>query len=224
VTSSSRSRDVTPDGSPVEVYRRLPPLGEPEVIAAAVPPGSELLELGCGAGRLTHPLIELGYRVTAVDESAAMLAHVRGAVTVQADIRGLDLGRRFDAVLLASHFVNAPDDDERSELLRVCARHVTAEGCALVECYPPELDWTAAVGRERAHGPVVIRVAAAERAGARVAATVEYEVDGMRWRQPFEAEMLDEPALRSSLERAGLQFDRWLDRERGWFAARLARA
>jgi hypothetical protein len=172
---------------------------------------------------VTHPLVSLGFRVTAVDESAAMLAHVRGAATVRADVRALDLGRRFDAVLLASHFVNVPDEDERSALLGVCARHVTAEGWVLVECYPPELDWEAAVGRERRHGPVTIRVAAAERAGTSIAATVEYEVDGMQWRQPFEAEMLDEPALRDSLERAGLQFDRWLDRERGWFAARLSR-
>jgi SAM-dependent methyltransferase len=165
------STDVTPDGSPVEVYRRLPPLGEPELIAAAVQPGSELLELGCGAGRVTHPLVSFGYRVTAVDESAAMLAHVRGAATVRADVRALDLGRRFDAVLLASHFVNVPDEDERSALLGVCARHVTAEGWVLVECYPPELDWEAAVGGERRHGPVTIRVAAAERAGTSIAAT-----------------------------------------------------
>ncbi len=41
--------------------------------------GASILELGCGAGRVTHPLVALGHPVVAVDESPEMLAHVRGA-------------------------------------------------------------------------------------------------------------------------------------------------
>jgi SAM-dependent methyltransferase len=217
----SRS-DVAPDGSPVEVYRRLPPLGEPELVSAVLPAGCEILELGCGAGRLTHRLLELGHRVTAVDESAAMLAHVRGAVTIQADIRALDLGRRFTAVLLASHFVNAPNGGERSAVLDACARHVTDDGAVVVQCYPPDFDWEGSVGREQTREPVTIRVETARRVGTRLAATVEYRVDERRWRQSFEAEILDEEALRASLRRAGLAFTRWLDGEHAWLEARLA--
>ena len=44
--------------------------------------------------------------MTAVDNSAEMLAHVRGAETVLADIEELDLGRGFDAATL-----QAADDD-----------------------------------------------------------------------------------------------------------------
>jgi SAM-dependent methyltransferase len=206
----------------VDVYRRLPSLGEPELVSAALPPRSAILELGCGAGRMTHRLLELGHAVTAVDESPAMLAHVRGAETVEADIRRVDLGRRFPAVLLASHFVNTPDPEERSALLGVCARHVTDDGSVLAESYPPDYDWDAAVGRLRRHGAVTILVTAAHRVGDRVAATIDYEVGGTRFRQDFEAEMLDEGALRESLSRAGLRFARWLDRERGWLEARRA--
>jgi hypothetical protein len=50
---------VAPDGSPVLVYRRLWPGDEPEVIRAAVPSGAHILELGAGAGRITHPLVGL---------------------------------------------------------------------------------------------------------------------------------------------------------------------
>ncbi|WP_206784385.1 bifunctional 2-polyprenyl-6-hydroxyphenol methylase/3-demethylubiquinol 3-O-methyltransferase UbiG [Amycolatopsis sp. MtRt-6] len=80
--------EVTADGSPVDVYLLLPP-------------NASILELGSGAGRVTHPLLDLGHEVVAVDDSASMLAHVR-AETVCARIGNLDLGRTFDAVLLGS--------------------------------------------------------------------------------------------------------------------------
>lgn len=48
----------------------------------------------------------LGHPVTAVDQSAAMLAQVQGAETMLADIGTLDLGRTFPAVLLASQLIN----------------------------------------------------------------------------------------------------------------------
>jgi SAM-dependent methyltransferase len=87
--------DVTADGSPVEVYLLLPPGDEPEIVHAAIPRGASILELGSGAGRVTHPLLALGHEVVAVDDSPSMLAHVR-AETVCARIGDLDLGRTFD--------------------------------------------------------------------------------------------------------------------------------
>jgi hypothetical protein len=41
---------------------------------------------------MTHPLIERGFAVTAVDESAEMLERVRGARTICSPIEELDLG------------------------------------------------------------------------------------------------------------------------------------
>jgi SAM-dependent methyltransferase len=79
-----------PGGSPVELYALAPPEGEPEIVHAAVPSGAAILELGCGAGRITHRLVELGHPVVGVDQSPEMLAHVRGAETVLADIETLD--------------------------------------------------------------------------------------------------------------------------------------
>jgi len=62
-------------------------MGEPEIVHAAVPPGASILELGAGAGRVTHPLVALGHPVVAVDESAEMLARIRGAETVRGGSR-----------------------------------------------------------------------------------------------------------------------------------------
>ncbi len=125
--------DITPDGCAVDRYLRLPVDNEPDVIAAAVPPPATLLELGCGAGRVTRALVERGYAVTAVDESQAMLDHVEGARTVRGPIEALELGRTFDVVLLGSFLVHAGDPAVRQALLRTCRRHVAAAGAVLIQ-------------------------------------------------------------------------------------------
>jgi SAM-dependent methyltransferase len=206
---------VAPDGSPVDVYLALSGSAEAELIASALSADASILELGCGTGRVTHELVSRGFDVTAVDESAEMLEHVRGAETVQARIEELDLGRTFDCVLLASHFVNDP---EPYGFLDACARHVDTHGVVVVEAYPPELEWT--VGRVRRLDGVSLELVDAVRNGDRLRATMAYEVEGRRWVQEFEAVLRDEDALARTLERSGLALERWLDRARGWLAAR----
>jgi SAM-dependent methyltransferase len=206
---------VAPDGSPVAIYLALSGAREAELVASALPASASILELGCGTGRVTHELVDRGFRVTALDESAEMLEHVRGAETVHARIEELDLGRTFDCVLLASHFVNARDADV---FLDACARHVDANGVVLVEAYPQDLEWT--VGRVTRLGDVSIELADVELEGERVRATMAYELDGRRWLQEFEAVLLDDDELFRTLEGSGLAFDHWLDRRRGWLVAR----
>jgi SAM-dependent methyltransferase len=210
---------VAPDGSPVEVYLRLPERGEGELVAAACPAPAALLELGCGVGRVTRQLARLGYSVTAVDESPEMLAHVRGATTVLARIEELDLGRRFPCVLLASHFINAADLAERTRVLEACARHVDAGGSVVIETYPA--DWHPTSGDVAGHEGLEIRYLRADWHGSSVSAEIEYRVGDRRWTQgPFSAAVLDEPAVTASLEAAGLTFDGWLDDRHTWLAAR----
>src|SRR5579859_7120113 len=110
---------ITPDGCAVDFYALMPDFGEPGIVHEAAGAGASILELGSGAGRVTHPLIALGHPVVAVDESPEMLAHVRGAETVCAQIQDLALGRRFDVVLLASHLISTDDTAERSAFLAV---------------------------------------------------------------------------------------------------------
>ncbi len=80
---------MTGDGSVVEIYRRMLSLGEVERIHSLLPPRSSVLDLGAGTGRIANALTALGHRVTAVDDSAEMLEHVRCARTVQARIENL---------------------------------------------------------------------------------------------------------------------------------------
>ena len=119
---------LTADGCAVDLYRQLPEMGEAVIVHASIRPGASVLDLGCGTGRIAHPLIELGHPVLGVDQSADMLAHVRGAETVCAAIAGLDLGHTFGGVLLASHLINTPSRADRRALLETARRHLPPGG------------------------------------------------------------------------------------------------
>jgi len=204
--------NAAPDGSPVEVYARLPELAEGEIVASVLPAGASVLELGCGTGRITRQLVRLGYLVTAVDESAEMLAHVRDAETVQAQIEGLDLGRRFDAVLLASNLVTA-EPEQRRAFLETCRRHAD-----VVVCEGLPLAWSPEDG-ETVLGDVVSRLHVESVEDGVVRGEMEYESDGETWRHAFEMRVFaDEAELSDALAEAALRLDRWFDA--CWFTAR----
>lgn len=196
---------TAPDGSPVEVYERLPELGEGEIVASAIPAGASVLELGCGVGRITRQLVRLGYRVTAVDESPEMLEHVRDAETVQASIEGLELGRRFDAVLLASNLVNA-EPEQRRAFLETCVRH---GDLVVVEGLP--LGWSPEDGETRL-GEIVSRLQVERIENGVVHGAVEYEAGGETWRHAFAMRVFGGDAeLDAALAEAGLRLERRLD-------------
>ncbi|MEE4544306.1 class I SAM-dependent methyltransferase [Streptomyces sp. V4-01] len=210
---------VTPDGCAVELYERLPAGDQPAVIAAAVPAGARILELGCGAGRMTHPLVDLGFDVTAVDESAEMLAKVHGARTVHSSIQTLDLGTRFDVVLLASFLVHAHDPRVRHELLASCRRHVADGGCVLLQ--REGQGWHENLPRESPLGSDgVARVLSSEPAGPGVRSVhVEYVYPDARWTQTFLSRPLTAEEFESALTAAGLAADATLTPDGVWVRA-----
>ncbi|MGX1121281.1 SAM-dependent methyltransferase [Streptomyces ambofaciens] len=210
---------ITPDGCAVELYARLPAGAEPDIVAAAVPDGVRILELGSGVGRMTHPLLERGFTVTAVDESAEMLAHVRGARTVCGPIEDLDLGERFDAVMLASFLVHAGDVEVRRGLLRTCARHVEDDGCVLIQRegadYHTDLprEWVDPSG-------FTVRILSADPVGDGVnSVRAEYEFPDAVWTQTFRARPLTTEQFEEALGEAGLAVDRYLTEDGTWVRA-----
>lgn len=175
---------TAPDGSPLPVYLAAPPGDTTTVAMEVVPPPARVLELGCGTGRETRPLLACGYEVTGVDESAAMLAHVTGARTVEADLFGLDLGERFDVVLGGSHFVDDADSERRAALLATCARHVAPDGVVLLERYDPA--WAAdPESYSGTAGPVHITFEVLEHTPEWTAARLVYELGERTWSQEF---------------------------------------
>jgi SAM-dependent methyltransferase len=213
--------DVAPDGSPVEVYLRLPPGEEPDIVHAAVPEGAAILELGCGAGRLTRALVALGHPVVAVDESSEMLRHVQCAEAVLADIETLELRRRFAVVLLASNLVNA-EEQYRRAFLRACRRHVTDDGQVLIQRLEPDADWIAQEGKTSERGGVAVTFRDVRIEDRLLSAVAEYRIGETVWRQAFTSRLLDDEELTRELSAAGLRFARILDGRRTWVEARPA--
>ncbi|WP_399883850.1 class I SAM-dependent methyltransferase [Streptomyces sp. BBFR51] len=210
---------ITPDGCAVELYSRLPAGAEPDIIAAAAPDGARILELGCGVGRMTHPLLERGFTVTAVDESAEMLEHVRGARTICGPIEELDLGEGFDVVMLASFLVHAGDVEVRRGLLRTCARHVAEDGCVLIQ--REGADYHSNLPRERVDpSGFTVRIVSAEPVGDGVnSVRAEYEFPDAVWTQTFRARPLTREQFEEALGEAGLAVDRYLTDDGTWARA-----
>jgi SAM-dependent methyltransferase len=207
---------VTADGSPVAVYRALPPNGEPERIHAAIPDGATVLELATAVGRVAGPLARLGHPVTGVDDAPAMLAAMDPDVEgVLGDAGSVRLGRMFDAVLLISHVLDDPDP---SRFLATAIAHLVPGGRLVGEVYPEAMDWAAAIGRPSELGPVRITVTRATVDGSTVDANVRYELDGRHWDQPFVARMRTAAEIEALLAPFGLALERWLDAP-GWFVA-----
>lgn len=214
---------ITPDGCAVELYSRLPVRDEPDVIRAAVPAGAHILELGSGVGRVTHALLEHGFTVTAVDESAEMLERVRGARTLCAPIETLDLGETFDVVMLASFLVHSGDIEVRRGMLRACARHVADGGCVLIQ--REGADYHSGLPRERVDpSGFTLRMVSSEPIGDGVhSVRAEYVFPDATWTQTFLARPLTKARFEEALAEAGLRVDRYLTQDGIWVRAVRAR-
>ncbi|MFF8318150.1 class I SAM-dependent methyltransferase [Streptomyces bobili] len=210
---------ITPDGCAVELYSRLPVRDEPDIITAAVPAGAHILELGCGVGRMTHPLLERGFTVTAVDESAEMLDRVRGARTVCGPIEDLELDETFDVVMLASFLVHAGDEEVRRGMLRTCVRHVAEGGCVLIQREGE--DYHTDLPRERVDpSGFTTRILSAEPVGDGVdSVRAEYVFPDAIWTQTFRSRPLTKEQFEQALAEAGLRVDRYLTEDGIWVRA-----
>lgn len=213
---------VAPDGSPVAVFASFPAGPAPERIGSRLREGASVLDLGCGAGRLGAALAAKGHRVTGVDISPEMVAaapDVGGLEVLVADIDGLELGRRFDGVVLASYLVNDPDRQRASRFLETCRRHVSDGGRVFVQRHHPGFlaETDVLDSEEDGFGFRFERLSLGD--DGRVRARMTYGHDGRAWTQEFETVILDDDALRAALEGASLVFSRWLDDFETWAEA-----
>jgi SAM-dependent methyltransferase len=98
-----------------------------------------LLDLGCGTGNHALRLASRGHSVVGIDRSPAMLARASAKASAaptalpiefqQDDIRAIDLGRRFDAVLMMFTVLGYQlNDDDLNGALAVARRHLDVGG------------------------------------------------------------------------------------------------
>jgi SAM-dependent methyltransferase len=124
--------------------------GEATLCASLVPPGSRVLDAGCGTGRVAIRLAGLGYVCVGVDSDASMLAVAREAAPdltwVGADLAALDaveLGGPFDLVVMAGNIVPLLAEGTEATVVGALASRLTSGGHLV-----------AGFGLDRAHLPL----------------------------------------------------------------------
>ncbi len=135
-----------------------------EAIAAK----GEVLELGCGTGRVLIPIARAGVPITGLDVSPAMLAQcrtrlaaespdVRSRVTLlQGDMTTFELRKTFALVTMPFRpFQHLQTVDDQLACLTRVHRHLEAGGRLILDLFNPSLDYLVnrPVGVEMPEGP-----------------------------------------------------------------------
>ena len=112
------------------------PHGEVAFVQRYAP--DSVLDAGCGTGRVAIELAHRGVEVVGVDHSTSMLDTARRLAPelswVHADLAALELGRTFDAVVLAGNVPLFTAPGTQAALLEGCARHLDV-GSVLVAAF-----------------------------------------------------------------------------------------
>jgi len=101
-----------------------------------LPAGAAVMDLGCGSGRpIAAWLHGQGYAVTGVDVSAEMLAlakgHLPDVAFIEADMRHLALGKRYDAIIAWNSVFHLEKSAQR-QMFAIFRDHLLPGGRVLV--------------------------------------------------------------------------------------------
>jgi SAM-dependent methyltransferase len=185
-----------------------------------------VLDLGCGTGIFSAALAARGAGVVGVDPASAMLDIARArkgsnrVTWVESTAQGLDLGRRFEAVVMTGHaFQTLLTPEDRAACLATIAQHLAPGGRFFFDSRNPVAreweDWTPDATREMQTHPdfgLVERWNAAEPISQ--PGVIEYQThyrlpDGRHWqaRSRIAFPGLDE--LNGAIAAAGLRVSQW---------------
>lgn len=106
--------------------------GEATFVTGRLAAPARVLDAGCGTGRIAVRLHELGYDAVGVDVDRTMLEVARAQAPALDwrldDLAVLDLGERFDLVLLAGNIIPLLEPDTLSAACARLAAHVVPGG------------------------------------------------------------------------------------------------
>lgn len=111
--------------------------GEATFVLGLRPRPASVLDAGCGTGRVAIELARRGVEVVGTDVDPAMLATARRRAPdlswVEADLTdpGFDLGRRFDAVVLAGNVLLFVRPGTEATAVERCAAHLAPGGAVV---------------------------------------------------------------------------------------------
>jgi 2-polyprenyl-3-methyl-5-hydroxy-6-metoxy-1,4-benzoquinol methylase len=104
----------------------------------------DILELGCGSGRLSRALAARGHRVTGIDHSSGMLARASMLDTTNItylcqDMTEISFKKRFGAVIIAYNTLNLLTEPGKVEhCLQLVRNHLQENGLLLLQIFLPE--------------------------------------------------------------------------------------
>jgi len=122
-------------------------------VREALESGGEVLELGCGTGRVLLPVARAGIGVIGLDLSEPMLEVLRGKLAAETqgvrrrvqllrgDLRDFDLGRRFALITLPFRpFQHLLSVEEQMSCLECAGRHLAPGGRLILDVFHPNLE------------------------------------------------------------------------------------
>ncbi|MBB3770299.1 SAM-dependent methyltransferase [Angulomicrobium tetraedrale] len=214
------------DASLVAFYDAENDWGEDRAFCAALARGvGSVLDLGCGTGAFLAG-IDAPVRV-GVDPARAMLDVARArpggesVEWIEADARHLDLGRRFDLIVMTGHaFQVFLDAHDQRAALAALARHLAPGGRFIFDSRNPACreweEWQPHNSRRRIDHPLHGAVEAwnaAEHAAASGIVTYQtfyHLADGREWSASSRIRFTERAELAGLMAEAGLAVERWL--------------
>jgi SAM-dependent methyltransferase len=124
----------------------------------------EILELMCGTGRVSIPLLEAGKKLCCVDYSEKMLDVFKNKIVgknypvrlIQMDVTKLDLGKEFGLILLPSHsFSEILSSELQFKTLKVITGHLKPGGIFICTLQNPTARLQTVDGKTRQLGEFI---------------------------------------------------------------------
>jgi SAM-dependent methyltransferase len=121
----------------------------------------EILELMCGTGRVSIPLLQAGIKLTCVDYSIGMLDKFKEKIRnndypielVEMDITQLSLNKKFGLILLPFHSITEILSTEKQvDALKSISKHLTWDGVFILTLQNPKVRLKLADGTMRVMG------------------------------------------------------------------------
>jgi SAM-dependent methyltransferase len=122
---------------------------------------SPRLELMCGTGRLTIPILQAGLLVEGLDYSRGLVEICRGKAFKfgldlklhLGDARDFDLAKKYELVFIGFHAISEVlTNEDKERVFRCVRRHLSDNGHFWISCHNPIVRRTTLDGKERVMG------------------------------------------------------------------------